>query len=248
MRCRDAAKTALSSHDDCGEQYQLAIEMSIGYLGARRTGETLRCIRHRTATTRWPRFYRVPGELSGASRVTTGIPPDPEHHSDPTSLTSGSDSRLRCSISTADINVNSNAIRPEGVLDSRTARIFMAAAELMGRDVQPDSWVVLGGCATLLSRATPCVTAQCRASFGIISSGSFSVDFRKRCLLLALIVPHVKRPQARRTTELERDTACDRVQRSHCDQHHVIRPHSKPTAPRRCARRHSDQERAQNSS
>jgi hypothetical protein len=203
MRCRDAAKTALSSHDDCGEQYQLAIEMSIGYL----EGEA-----HRRDSALHPRPYRhdaVASILPRSRRVIRGFESD--HRDPPGSGTSlGSDvADIRIRQSTSVFDIDSRYKRKlqrhtsggcPGCPGFQDPRIFMAAAELMGRDVQPDSWGVLGGCATLLSRATPCVTAQCRASFGIISSGSFSVDFRNRCLLLALIVPHVKRPQARRTT------------------------------------------------
>lgn len=48
------------------------------------------------------------------------------------------------------------------------------------------------------------VTAQCRASFGIIPSSWFLVDFRNRGLLLALRIRHLRRPRARRRTVHER--------------------------------------------
>ena len=118
--------------------------------------------------------------------------------SDP-DASSGFDTRFRSSISTADMNVNSHPVPPGRCPGFQDRLDSTAVAEPPAiRDIQPDSAVVRGGYVDprllILAQAVANNSAlhghaQCRASFGIISSSSFSVDFRNRCLLLALTSP-----------------------------------------------------------
>lgn len=220
--------------------------MSIGYFRLCGASARLCVAPWRRDAIRWLRFHRVPGGLSPRQGSLDCFSSGMMGRTDPTS-------ELRCSISTVDINVNSNPVCPAGVLDSRTPgnprggrgppgsetsrQIPGSSAEVT--PIPPRrilAVAVANNCALSGHRSIPHAIAQCMHHL------ASSHPARSRLTFESAVCYSRNNPACAirghgGQYELERDTARDRVQ-------HVASQHRTPSAAarRRSGQRHSTQQ------